>query len=87
MMGVVQYQCPRFATPRRIDYQDESRATSHLVAFRFAIWFLVMVSRDTETEAEEEQIHFQNVITTIQQYASHTVCPCALATHPVVLNF
>lgn len=49
-----------------------------------------MVSRDireTETEAEEEQIHFRNVITTIQQYTSYTVCPCALITHTVVLNF
>jgi hypothetical protein len=46
-----------------------------------------MVSRDTETEAEEEQMHFQNVITTIQQYASYTVCQCALTTHTVVHNF
>ena len=45
-----------------------------------------MVLRDTETEAEEEQIHFQNVITTIQQYVSYTVCPRAL-TLTVVLNF
>ena len=43
-------------------------------------------TRDTETDAEEEQIHFENVITTIQQYASYTVGPCAL-THTVVLNF
>lgn len=46
-----------------------------------------MVSRGTETEAEEEQVHFQNVITTIQQYASYTVCLCALTTYSVVLNF
>jgi hypothetical protein len=80
----------RSAPPRlyynalRFDYRDESRVTSHLFPA-----IVVMVSRDTrdtETEAAEEQIHFQNVITTIQQYAPYTVCPCAL-THTVVLNF
>ena len=45
-----------------------------------------MVSRDIESEAEEEKIQFQNIITTIQQYASYTVCPCALTIHLVVLN-
>jgi hypothetical protein len=69
------------ATPRDLII-DESRVTSHLFP---ACHWLVMVLRDTETEVEE-QIHFQNVITTIQQYASYTVCPCAL-THRVVLNF
>jgi hypothetical protein len=44
-------------------------------------------TRDTETEVEEEQIHFQNVITTVQQYASYAVCLCALTAHIVVLNF
>ncbi len=39
--------------------------------------FKLMASRDTEKEAEEERIHFQNVITAFQQYAPYTVCPCA----------
>ncbi len=33
-----------------------------------------MAARDTEKEAEEEQMHFQNVITAIQQYSPYTVC-------------
>ncbi|KAH9997135.1 N2227-domain-containing protein [Russula vinacea] len=32
-----------------------------------------MATRGTEKEAEEEQIHFQNVITAIQQYAPYTL--------------
>ena len=42
---------------------------SHVLLHIFSP-LVVMVSkdvRDTETEAEEEQIQFQNVITTIQQ--------------------
>ena len=46
-----------------------------------------MVSKDSETKVEEEQIQFRNVITTIQRYASYTVCTCALTTHTVVLIF
>lgn len=60
------------------------RVTCYLTSCPYLPW-LVMVSRDSE--AEEEQIHFQNVITTIQQYASYTVCPCALTTHTTLLNF
>ena len=40
--------------------------------------FRSMATRGTEKEAEEEQIHFQNVITAIQQYAPYTVCPFVL---------
>ncbi len=32
-----------------------------------------MATRDIEKEAEEEQVHFQNVITAFQQYAPYTV--------------
>ena len=45
-----------------------------------------MATRGTEKEAEEEQVHFQNVIMAIQQYAPYTVCPCALTHHVAVLN-
>src|SRR6266702_811596 len=35
--------------------------------------FILMATRDIEKEAEEEQVHFQNVITAFQQYAPYTV--------------
>ena len=40
----------------------------------------LMAPKDAEKEAQEERIHFQNVVTAFQQYAPYTVCPCAL--HP-----
>jgi carnosine N-methyltransferase len=46
----------------------------------------LMATKDTEKVDEEEQMHFQNVITAIQQYAPYTVCPCALTHAAVVLN-
>lgn len=73
---------PESLTLPGFDYQDESRVTTHL----FPTSPHPMVSRDIETEAEEEKIQFQNVITTIQQYASYTVFPCALTIHLIVLN-
>ena len=38
-----------------------------------------MATSGTEKEVEEEQIHFQNVITAIQQYAPYTVCSIVLS--------
>ena len=46
----------------------------------------LMATRGTEKDAEEEQIHFQKVITAIQKYAPYTVCPCALTHHAAVLK-
>ena len=40
----------------------------------------LMAPKDAEKEAQEERIHFQNVVTAFQQYAPYTVCSCAL--HP-----
>ena len=40
----------------------------------------LMAPKDAEKEAQEERIHFQNVVTAFQQYAPYTVCPIAL--HP-----
>jgi hypothetical protein len=35
--------------------------------------FFLMATRDIEKKADEEQIHFQNVITAFQRYAPYTV--------------
>jgi hypothetical protein len=66
------------------DNQCKSRYLPHFVAGSSEsglslLLFKLMASRDTEKpeEAEEERIHFQNVITAFQQYAPYTVCPCA----------
>ena len=71
-------------SPQRQRLDKTSHVFLHTLSQLTACHNLVMVSRDTKTEAEEEQLHFQNVITTIRQYSSYTVCLCALTTHPVV---
>jgi hypothetical protein len=47
---------------------------------------LSMAARDIEKDAEEEQVHFQNVITAFQQYAPYSVGALRLAQVALLLN-